>query len=623
MTLLEFCRDFFPDEEIFSAGEARAVLEETLQGLAALDREAGRACSPKTLLCAELLCQTYDDLNFDAHGLWDERLARVQKWLRSQAYKVTGEESLEELLDWQDWIETSHASFWFHSGVGTEGADAPERLRRAAGLERNVIAGLVRHLGELHPTVLNSKKTLVNIYLNRENAKGVGAVIDTDYLIQHMEDDRRPLGSVPERNECHFPDPETVLSTCRELVELYTMAMGREYPGTCEAKELLAHACEVAGRPEEAIPLRQELWSYYSGAYGERGKEALRQNYFLIEDNRRAGRWSEAIALQACRLERARAGEREDLSFERGRLCTLYLSRLWQDESLSQGQTAEYLAELPALTEGLKPLDRKRYLDSAWQWCQEYAGDGPDEAVIDIVLALADALPFEDEVIDLLEPYSEEDCLTARQRCVLLFRLGRAYGKAGGGRERSVELLEELTGLLKDHPEMEAPDLGTALLELGLSCRKLALSLNGDRFQRAAREMLESLRDALSWREEHLPPEDPATDTARFELARNLTWVGKRKEAVPLLETVLRTRRNMLGETARETVEAELELVKALARTEGGYEQALSLFRHAEQIVGEQRLPLFTDTAQYALYRGSGGELSFIEWQESGEPERG
>ena len=603
--------------------EARTVLEDTLSGLAALDREAGRAYSPKTLLCAELLCQSYDGLNIETLGQWDEQLAQVQKWLRSLDYAVTGEEPLEELLDWQDWVDVSHSTFWFHSGVGTEGADVPERLRRAANLDRQVIAGLVRHLGELHPTVLNSKRTLVNIYLNRENAKGIGAVIDMDVLIQRMEDDQQTLGRVPKRNECYFPDPETVLATCRELVELYIMAMGREYPGTCEAKDLLVYAYESAGRPEDAIPLRQELWSYYSSAYGEGNREALRQNYLLIEDNRRTGRWSEAIALQTRRLERARAGESEDLSFERDRLCTLYLSRLWQDEELSQDQAREYLAELLALTEEFKPLNRKRYLDSAWQWCEEYAEDGLDEAVIDVALALADSLGSsgsrEYEVIELLEPYAEEDTLSAARRCGVLLRLGRAYRNIRGGKERSAELLEELTKLLEAHPEIRDPDLGTALLELGLSRKKL---VTDDRFRQAALEMLEAFRGALAWREEHLPPEDPATDAARFELAQNLAWVGKRKEAVPLLETVLRTRRNTLGETARETVEAELELVKALARTEGRYEEARSLFQLAQAHMEGIRFPPYTFAARYALYRGAGGELSYMEWEEAGEPEQ-
>lgn len=35
----------------------------------------------------------------------------------------------------------------------------------------------------------------------------------------------------------------------------------------------------------------------------------------------------------------------------------------------------------------------------------------------DIVLALADSLSFEDEVIDLLEPWSEERGLSAARRC--------------------------------------------------------------------------------------------------------------------------------------------------------------------------------------------------------------
>lgn len=546
--------------------EARTVLEDTLGGLAALDRKANRAYSPKTLLCAELLCQSYDDLNIEALGRWDEQLAQVQKWLRSLDYAVTGEEPLEELLDWQDWVDVSHSTFWFHCGVGTEGADVPERLRRAADLDRQVIAGLVRHLGELHPTVLNSKRTLVNIYLNRENAKGIGAVIDMDVLIQRMEDDQQTLGRVPKRNECYFPDPETVLATCRELVELYIMAMGREYPGTCEAKDLLVYAYESAGRPEDAIPLRQELWSYYSSAYGEGNREALRQNYLLIEDNRRAGRWSEAIALQTRRLERARAGESADLSFERGRLCTLYLSRLWQDESLSQNRATEYLAELLALTEEFKPLDRKRYLDSAWQWCQEYAGDGLDEAVIDIVLALADSLSFEDEVIDLLEPYSEKRTLPVRQRCAFLFRLGRVYGKIRGGQERAADLLEELVELLEDHPEVEEPDRGAALLELGLAQRKLARFLvEKDRFRQAALGMLDSLRAALSWREEHLTPDDPATDEARFALGSALAWVGKLEEAILLLEETAAFRARTWGETDNRTVEAKQTLEQAAA----------------------------------------------------------
>lgn len=113
-------------------------------------------------------------------------------------------------------------------------------------------------------------------------------------------------------------------------------------------------------------------------------------------------------------------------------------------------------------------------------------------------------------------------------------------------------------------------------------------------------------------------------EEARFQLGKNLAWVGRQGEAVPLLETVLRTRRGALGEHAKETVEAELALVEALAREEGRYEEALALFQHAKQAIVEQRFfLLFPEPAQYALYRGAGGALNFTEWQEAGKPEHG
>ena len=113
-------------------------------------------------------------------------------------------------------------------------------------------------------------------------------------------------------------------------------------------------------------------------------------------------------------------------------------------------------------------------------------------------------------------------------------------------------------------------------------------------------------------------------EEARFQLGKNLAWVGRQGEAVPLLETVLRTRRGALGEHAKETVEAELALVEALAREEGRYEEALALFQHANQAIVEQRFfLLFPEPAQYALYRGAGGALNFTEWQEAGKPEHG
>lgn len=467
---------------------------------------------------------------------------------------------------------------------------------------------------------------LVNIYLNQESAKGAVRILDPDYAVRLMEEDREPLGSVPEKAICLFRDPEAVLSTCRELVELYTMAMGREYPDTYKAKNLLAHACEMAGRPEDAIPRRQELWAAYDrlGDQASR-KEALWQNYLLIRDNQLAGQWDEAIDLQTRRLEWARADKLPELppEPESNRLCTLYLSRLWQDESLPQERVRDFLSNLLAQMEEFKPIDCRRYLDSAWRWCRDYSGEELEDTAADVTLALADTLSFENkEVIDLLEPWAEERVLSASRRGAVLLRLGRAYRSTRGGRERSVDLLEELTELLDAHPEVETTDMGTALLELGISRRKLAQSLVGDDFRRTAKEMLEALRGALAWREEHLPPEDPAANAARFELAGALVWVGERQEAIPLLETAAAFCRKTLGEAARETVETELELAAALARTEGRYEEALLLFRQAQRRMKECQLPLFTFRTQYALYRGAGGTLSFLEWQEAGEPER-
>lgn len=89
------------------------------------------------------------------------------------------------------------------------------------------------------------------------------------------------------------------LGNCREAVEAYTAALGLEYSGTYEAKNLQALACEMAGRPEEAVLIREKLWQGYDrlGDPASR-EEALRQNYLLIRDNQLAGRWQEAINLQ-------------------------------------------------------------------------------------------------------------------------------------------------------------------------------------------------------------------------------------------------------------------------------------------------------------------------------------
>lgn len=607
--------------------KACTVLEAALQGLSSLDRDAGRAYTPKTLLAAELLCQCCDDPELDAEtrGLWSERLKEVQEWLRSLDYTLTGKESLEELLDWQSWINVGRSGeLWFHSGVGKAGADVSERLQRAFDLDDRIIPVLADRLGELHPAVLDANMTLVNIYLNHESTKGAAKMLDPDYAVRLVKNSWAPLGSVPEKVICLFPDPEAVLSACRRTVDAYKAAMGREYPDTYAARNLLAHAYEMAGRPADAIAQRQELWAAYSRLDDQASRgEALRQNSLLIRDNRLAGQWEKAIALQTRRLERARTDKLPELSpaQERDSLCTLYLSRLWQDEELSRDQAQELLTGLLASVEEFRPDDRKRYLDSAWQWCRDYAGEELEDAAADVSLALADTLSFGDEVIDLLEPYAEERTLSVPRRCAILLRLSRAYRSTRSGQGRSVDLLEELTELLDAHPEMETPDMGTALLELGISRRKLAQSLVGDDFRRTAKEMLEALRGALAWRETHLSPEDLATDAARFGLADALIWVGKRQEAIPLLEAALSFRRTALGETAKETVEAELGLVAALARTEGRYEEARALFQAAQRHMEGLRFPLSTHMARYALYRGAGGALSLTEWKDAGEPE--
>lgn len=602
--------------------EACTVLEDTLCGFTALDRQAGRAYSPKTLTCAELLCEVYCLLVTEKPEPAKERLTRVEVWLQSLELTVTGDEPLEELLDWQEWILASEISFGYHSGG--EEAGSVKRMQRLIDLNRQVVTGLAKYLGELHPTVLYAKRALVNLYINQEGAKNINAMMDSEsYIASVIDDAYGPVGSVPAHEICYV-FPEAAVAVCRELVELHTKAMGREDPGTYEAKDMLARAYFGAGRIEGSISVRQELWSYYSRVYGETSQKALRENSALIDACRRIKRWDEAIALQSRRLERARVEDTPlSLGLERDMLCTLYLSRLWQEEGLSWDQAREHLSKLLALMEELKPLDRKRYLDSAWQWCLEYAGDGLDEVVIDVVLALADSMPslWEEKVIELLEPYSEERTLLAQQRCAVLFRLGKAYRELRGGQARSVEILEELAELLEDRPEAEDPDLGSALLELGLSRRKLVLSLTGSSVRKTALEMLEALRGALAWREEHPAPEDPAADRARSELASALTWVGKHEEAIPLWETVLAYRRDTLDEDAEETVRAELKLVEALACTDGRYKQALALFRQAQRHMEGMRFSPSTLLARYALYRGDGGTLSVAEWQEAGEPE--
>lgn len=221
--------------------QAQGLLEEAFQALQDLDKSEGRAFSPCTLLAAEALCQLLDNIG-QTHQL-EQIQSRTREWLPCAVART---EPLEELLVWQEWLDMFQGQAdQLHCGLDPAGVFE---------LQRQVMWGLCRQLGQRHPEALRTRRRTVEAYLNSNQNVVSGMDELGAELAADLGSNTTPIGSVKKARLTFFDDPEDMTGCCRELVELYTLYLGREHPATFEAlsaqeaEALLRAILEQCGR---------------------------------------------------------------------------------------------------------------------------------------------------------------------------------------------------------------------------------------------------------------------------------------------------------------------------------------------------------------------------------------
>ena len=189
--------------------------------------------------------------------------------------------------------------------------------------------------------------------------------------------------------------------------------------------------------------------------------------------------------------------------------------------------------------------------------------------------------------------------------------------------------LNKLRTILDEHPELNEPDYGTVLFELGVACQKRINDLENDEWQANRQMMLDALQGALTWRENYLGTEDQSTDMARYSLASGLLDVYQceqddklRDDAVSLLKQVYLYRKNAGDKVG--LYNATVLLVKAYVRDERYQDVARDYFHDAQMQTKEVQIDYsvaYIDYKLYNIYQAAGGKRGYFEWINAGRPE--
>lgn len=111
-------------------------------------------------------------------------------------------------------------------------------------------------------------------------------------------------------------EPEVVLQTCAELVEHHKRVLAPDDPQIADALNTLAFAQEHQCLYHLAAISRQEALGLLRKAYGGDDADAQKEEVWLIEDYRKAGRFADAIRQQQTRMDRLRGDENEPIPAE-------------------------------------------------------------------------------------------------------------------------------------------------------------------------------------------------------------------------------------------------------------------------------------------------------------------
>lgn len=340
--------------------QAQALLEEALQELQRLDDKEGRAFSPHALLAAEALCQLLES------GGQTERLEEIQARMRGWLpYTVPETGPLEELSVWQEWLDLAMTQVHQqHCGL-----DMAEMF----ALQRQVMRGLRWELGEQHAQTLRAQRCTVEAYLISKETV-VSGMDELGAELAAEDDPDIPVGSVKRTRLTFFRDTEGIVDCCKELVELYTLYLGREHPATFEVMDLLYRTYDQVGWYDKAADCRLEARRIFQKLRPDQQERLQEEGYVyrmttgLVDDYEWLEEWEQAVAAQRQLLAQAEAKGGDRLA-SRNRLLKLYLEWLWQEEALSAREAETLLGAVLEQCGRLGKWDARRYLSSARQWC--------------------------------------------------------------------------------------------------------------------------------------------------------------------------------------------------------------------------------------------------------------
>ena len=338
--------------------------------------------------------------------------------------------------------------------------------------------------------------------------------------------------------------------TLRNAVSVVKEVTGRGHPDTLASRNGIAGAYQRAGRPNEAIPLYEEVLADCARVLGADHPQTLTSRNNLALAYQRAGRLNDAIAVfeevVANRVRTLEPNHPHTLT-SRNNLAVAYhtVGRLNEAIPLYEKVFADTLMYLGP--EHPNTLTSRNNLALAY----ESAGR-VDEAITQYEELLADSA-------SVLGP-DHPDTLTSRNN------LAGAYESAGR-LDKAIAVFEEVLAdrvriLSADHPD-------TLTSRNNLAC---AYESAGD-----LDEAVTLFEDVLADRLRILGPDHPHTLASRNNLAGAYQGAGRLNEAITLFEDVLADRLRILGPDHPHTLSSGGNLAGAY-QAMGRTDEAIALF---------------------------------------------
>jgi serine/threonine protein kinase len=355
------------------------------------------------------------------------------------------------------------------------------------------------------------------------------------------------------------------LSLCRlgwadQAVSLLTKArdtrakiLGPDHPDTLDSMNNLASAYGEAGKPNQALELRQETVRIWKARKGENDPNTLRSMHNLASAYQAVGKHNLALELLEEVVRRKKEtmnGDELGLFSSMNNLAGAYLEAARTDEAI-----ALHIETLRLRTARFG-RDHSDTLNSLSNLAFAYKTAGQLER----------ALPLLEEVFQLQKAKLGPD---HPDTLASMTNLASAY-RADNQIDKAIPLLEEAFQLWKarrgpDHPETLH------------SMNSLAVGyFSADRLDKA----LPLYEETLRLRKAKLGADHPSTLTSMNNLAAGYQAAGQIDRAIPLFEEALRLRQTTDGAHHPNTLGAMANLGSAY-RAQNKLDQALPLFKQA------------------------------------------